>query len=201
MIKLGKSENGATIFDTDALVKVDILKNDKDDILIYFDTSFYDELRGLHAQWFVYNLEILAKYNIEIYNILDEFYTKAFDLIVNHLLADERYRFLGDNKGILRETNDGRFQINYPSADDEFEQATFLGLERFLKQGFVLSFRKTLKNLKKLSFLLKNGNHYFPELAELYIDCFNKIIDVASLTYDECQETFQYELIRRKRQL
>jgi len=199
MIELGKRDNGVTIFDNEKLVKVDITGRGNSDYLVYFDTRAYDELRGLYAGWFVYQMEIVRKINPELCVPFDDFFKNAFDLIVNN---QEKFQIptMYGSYGLLDSRGKDKYQINYPSDDTHVNDATFLKVTQYSALGYSLDFDKTTKDLTKLSFLLKYGASHFQELAWLYAELFAQINDMATKPYEECQEEFNQVLIKKRKE-
>ena len=190
MVELGKRDKGVTLFDLDALAKVDITGQRNSDFQVYFDTHAYDELRGSSSNWFIYSFNLLRAKNPEICMPFDEFFTSAYELVKENRQIFEKYSSFGSNKGILRQTGGTNLQINYPSDDDSFTDGTMLGVTKHKELGYSLNFNKTSKDLTNLSFLLKNGGSHFDELARLYAECFAQLCDLAIKPYEECQEEF-----------
>lgn len=198
MLELGKRDNGVTIFDKENLVKVDITGQRMSDFIVYFDTSVYDKLSGPHSFWFIYFLFIVRKENSNICVPFDNFHKKAFEEVLNNRKKYENYTSFGNNMAILR-TNGGseNYQIQYPSDDDGYFDATLLGITKYKELGYSLDFEKTSKNLDKLGFLLKSYGSRYPKLAVLFEECFTNLRDIATRSYEECNEEFGEEVKRR----
>lgn len=195
MMELGKRSNGVTLFDNEQLVKIDIIRMD-DKFLIYFNTKYYDLLKGKYFQWLVYAFEIYKKENPELCLSFDEFFKKALELLLNDGKKSKVFHKYDINKKSLLVHEKAQYQVNYPSDDDKYRYATSLGVTELNDLGYSIDFDKSSKDRANLIFILKKDGHY-PELAKIYSELFLQMFDLAERSYDDCQAEFDYSYIRK----
>lgn len=195
MIEIGKRDNGATLFDNDDLLKVHITGQPGLDFLVLFDNSAYEKLQGSYYGWGIKNMTIIKNTNPKLCLPIEDFFKNFNDIIANNIKKYNYYQ----SKNIIDNLN-GNDTVYYISDDDCDIDATMLSLTRYKELGFSIDFYRSSKDLKKLSVLFKSAGSRFPELYPFYVECFTRIIQLATKPYEECQEEFDHAFIKRKKE-
>lgn len=191
MLEIAKKENGATIFDFDDLIKVDINCNRSGEFFLLFNTSYFDYLKGSSFFWYTYDLQVLEKDNKELYDLMLILFDKSFNISKETSNSLDIFH----HKALLNRVVKNR--INYFSDDEAKEKPTCLSLTKLSEKGFDFSFTKSVSNFDKRSWILKAGASTNPKLAEYYAEFLLNVKEIADKNYEECQERLSDSFVRK----